>query len=233
MSRKVLFTTFAILSLALAGAAMAQSGGGTDPGAATQVQQQTPPQETPPATPPATPADDVTKSIREKGAKLSEKTSKSVDAKLDVTEKSVDAAAAKSGDQTVADRLAKEFGTTPDVMMQEKSQFNVGWGQLVVANTLMANAKTPVTLQQLFDMRNSGMGWGQIANGMGLKLGEVISASKAEASVANGHTKPDGKVATIHGASSHGTGAADAMGRSHAHGAMGGDAAKMGGKAGK
>lgn len=232
MSRKVLFTTFAILSLALAGAAMAQSGGGSDPGAATQVQQQTPPPATP-ATQAATPASDATQSIREKGAKLSSKESKSIDAKLEATEKGVDASAAKSGDQVVAGRLATEFGTTADAMMQEKSQFNVGWGQLVVANTLMANAKTPVTLQQLFDMRNSGMGWGQIAHGMGLKLGDVVSASKSEASVATGKTKPSGKVATIHGATSHDTDAAEAMSHSHSHGSMGGSAAKMGGKAGK
>ncbi len=230
MSRKVLFTMLAILSLALAGAAMAQSGGGTDPGAATQVQQQTPPEATPPATQAATPATDATQSIREKGAKLSAKQSKSIDAKLEATEKSVDAAAAKSGDQVVADRLAKEFGTTAEAMTQEKSQFNVGWGQLVVANTLMANAKTPVTLQQLFDMRNSGMGWGQIAHGMGLKLGDLISASKTEANVATGKSKPSGKVATIHGASTRDTDAAEAMSHSHDHGAMGGSAAKMGGR---
>ncbi len=230
MSRKVLFTMIAILSLVLAGVAMAQSGGGTDPGAATQVQQQTPPDATP-ATQAATPATDATQSIREKGAKLSAKESKSIDAKLEATGKSVDAAATKSGDQVVAGRLAKEFGTTADAMMQEKSQFNVGWGQLVVANTLMANSKTPVTLQQLFDMRNSGMGWGQIAHGMGFKLGDVVSASKSEASVATGKSKPTGKVAMIHGASSHDTGAAEAM--SHSHGGMEGGAARMGGKAGK
>ncbi len=232
MSRKVLFTMFAILSLVLAGAAMAQTGGGTDPGAATQMQQQTPPPATP-ATEAATPATDATQSIREKGAKLSAKQSKNIDAKLEATEKNVDAAATKSGDQVVAGRLATEFGTTADAMMQEKSQFNVGWGQLVVANTLMANAKTPVTLQQLFDMRSSGMGWGQIAHGMGLKLGDLVSASKSGASVATGKTKPTGKVATIHGASSRDTDAAEAMSHSHSHGAMGGGAAKMGGKAGR
>jgi hypothetical protein len=229
MSRKWMFLMFAGLCLLIAGSAFAQTGGTSDPGAATQVQQ--PPATTPPPAAPAmTNSDDPTNSIREKGSKLPEKEAKTVNARVETSEKSVDAAATKDGDQKVADRLAKEFGITSETLTQEKSQFNVGWGQLTIAHTLMANAKTPVTLQQLFDMRTSGMGWGQIAKGMGFKLGDVVSAVKSEASVAAGHSKPDGKVATIHGASASDSKTGQAMRGSHAHGAMGGDAAKVGGK---
>ena len=230
MNRKWVFVMFTAMCLALTGSAMAQTGGSGDPGAATQVQQTPPATAQPEAAQPATGADDATKSIREKGSQLSKKEGKAVDARLEATEKSVDAAATKEGDQKVADRLAKEFGVTSETLMQEKSQFNAGWGQLTIAHTLMANSKTPVTLQQLFDMRSSGMGWGQIAHGMGLKVGDLVSASKSEASVATGHSKPDGKVASIHGASGHDAKTGEAMRGSHSHGAVGGGAAKVGGK---
>ncbi len=190
MNRKWISLMVAVMCLALAGSALAQTGGTGDPAAATQVQQ-TPPATTPPENAqPATPAVDPTQSIREKGSKLSEKEGKAIEAKLEVSTKSVDASATKEGDQKVADRLAQEFGVTSETLMQEKSQFNVGWGQLTVAHTLMGNATTPVTLQQLFDMRTSGMGWGQIAHGMGLKLGEVVSAVQSEGRVATGRSKP-------------------------------------------
>ena len=46
------------------------------------------------------------------------------------------------------------------------------------------------------------MSWAQIASGMGLKLGEVLNAAKAEAKVAKGLAKADGKVAVVHGSGS-------------------------------
>lgn len=39
---------------------------------------------------------------------------------------------------------------------------------------------TRVTLQGVLTERKSGMGWGQIANAMGVKLGALVSASKTE-----------------------------------------------------
>jgi hypothetical protein len=225
---------FAAMCLVLAGSVFAQTGGSSDPSATTQVQQPpattTPPATTPQADATTTTTGDVTNSIREKGNTLPEKEGKAFNARLDALDKNVDAAATKEGDQKVADRLSKEFGVPSEALMQEKSQFNVGWGQLTIAHTLVANAKTPVTPQQMFDMRSSGMGWGQIAHGMGFKLGDVMTATKSETSVATGHAKPDGKVAMIHGASGHDTKTGEAMSNAHSHGAVDGGAAKVGGK---
>ena len=36
------------------------------------------------------------------------------------------------------------------------------------------------TLSGILQLRNSGMGWGQIANSLGYKLGDVVSSSKTE-----------------------------------------------------
>lgn len=41
-------------------------------------------------------------------------------------------------------------------------------------------AKGSVTMAGILAQRQSGMGWGQIANAMGVKLGAVVSASKAD-----------------------------------------------------
>ena len=69
----------------------------------------------------------------------------------------------------------------------------------MIAHTLMSNASAEVTARQVFDLRTEGMGWGQIAHGMGLKLGPSLTAVKSEARVARGLEKADGKVSTIAG----------------------------------
>ncbi len=48
-------------------------------------------------------------------------------------------------------------------------------------------------------MRHDGMGWGQIAHGLDLRLGDVVSAVRSESRVADGTAKGNGKPALIHG----------------------------------
>jgi hypothetical protein len=57
-----------------------------------------------------------------------------------------------------------------------------------------------VTADQLLGLRQSGMGWGQIAAGLGLSLGKAMSAVSAESQVALGQARADGQVARIQGA---------------------------------
>src|SRR5262249_59348004 len=72
-------------------------------------------------------------------------------------------------------------------------------GQLMVAHTLAANTTTGATVQQLVTMNKDGMGWGQIAAGLGLQLGSVVSGVNAESRVAHGLEKADGRVAAMRG----------------------------------
>ncbi len=136
--------------------------------------------------------------VRNKGAKVSAEARAKAQARLEATAKGVDEEAAK-GEDKVASRLAAELGVTQEALMAEKTELGVSWGQLMIIHTLMANAKTEVTAQQLADMHSGGMGWGQIAAGLGLKLGEVVSAVSSEGRVASGQVQADGKVAVIHG----------------------------------
>jgi hypothetical protein len=156
--------------------------------------------------------------IRERAHGTPEKDAKETETKLDASKSSVDKEAAAKGDNVVAGRLATEFGTTSDALMAEKAQYNTGWGDLMIAHALQANGGD-VTVDQLFQMRTTdNLGWGQIANGMGLKLGKVVSAVQSEGKVATGQSKGDGKVASMHGSSATSKGASSAHGASSTHG---------------
>src|SRR6185503_7077581 len=107
--------------------------------------------------------------------------------------------AARYGSTTVAGRLAAEFGMTTDELMSEHQAIGCSWGDLMIAHSLHANAGAEASVAQLIQLRREGTGWGQIAAGLGLKLGQVVSAVQAEGKVASGLAKPDGKVAVIRG----------------------------------
>jgi len=147
--------------------------------------------------------------IRARAKTLSAKDNEASESKIDATIKDVDAEAAKEG-SNVPDRLAKQLGMTPDALASEKAKFGTGFGGLMIAHLLLSKepSASTVTLDDLFKMHEEGMGWGQIAHGMGLKLGGLVSAAKNEGRVATGN----GKAAS---AGPHG-----AMGSNGASGAM-------------
>ena len=142
---------------------------------------------------------EVLANIRKTGVTVEAKARDKFEADVTVAAKQVEADAATAGDPKVAERLGTEFGMTPDALIAEKNELGTSWGQLMIAHTLMSNASAEVTSRQLFDLRTEGMGWGQIAHGLGLKLGPAIGAVKTEARVARGLEKADGKVTTIQG----------------------------------
>jgi len=144
------------------------------------------------------------KAIRDRANKAPAKGRALVDKKLAKISTDVDAEATAKGKAVAAGRVAPEFGMTGDALAAETDQFKSGLGEVIIAHTLMANSTSAVTMDQLFALRTDGMGWGQIAQGLNLKLGEVVSAVMSEGAVAQGTAKADGKTAMIHsGASTH------------------------------
>jgi hypothetical protein len=137
--------------------------------------------------------------IKAKGAKVSAAARSKAEAKLAAVAKKTNEEASAKGDATVAGRLAAEFGMTAEQLMAEHQSVGCSWGELMIAHSLQANSTTEVTAAQLLELHQEGTGWGQIAAGLGFKLGEVVSAVQAEGRVAAGLAKPDGKVAVIHG----------------------------------
>jgi hypothetical protein len=136
--------------------------------------------------------------IQAKAAKTSAKTRARAEAKLDATSKEVDTQADQN-ESKVADRLSAEFGMTADELMAEKSSSGASWGGLMIAHTLSSNTTTAATAADLLTMHQDGMGWGEIAAGLGLNLGEAVSAVQSEGKVAAGTVKADGKIAIAHG----------------------------------
>jgi len=136
--------------------------------------------------------------IQARGARTSASARAAAEARFEASGKRVDEEASKDEAQ-VAARLAAEFKTMPGALLGEKNRLDAGWGELMIAYALSANAKASVTAEQLLQLRADHTGWGQIAAGLGLDLGDAANAAKAEARVAAGLAKPDGRVAVIHG----------------------------------
>jgi len=212
------------IAITVVAAAMAQSndpasGQSTPPAPATQT---SPPAATPPPDANATPKDETAppaasatmkeqtpvktnpaiERVKERGNKVSAKERESIDKRLDEIERQIENEATTKGDAAVAGRIAGEFSMTADALTAERSQYSRGWGEMLVAHTLMANTKSDVTLADVLQMRNQGTGWAVIAHGLGLKLGDVVPAVKTEGRVALGLAKGDGKPAMIHASSS-------------------------------
>jgi hypothetical protein len=135
--------------------------------------------------------------VKERGMKASAKERADVDKKLDEIEKQIENETIAKGDATVAGRISGEFGMTADALTAERSQYSRGWGELLVAHTILANTKAPITMADVFQARSQGTGWGVIAAGLDLKLGEVVNAVRTEGRVAAGLAKGDGKPAMI------------------------------------
>ena len=241
MNRKLMVSCVALAAL-VAAVAAAQSGSAN--GQATSQAQgsaSTPPAQVSSGAEAATsaqPAVDVgalREKVTEKASKVSAQARAKADARLDAVASKTDETASKQGESTVEARLAGEFGMTSEALAAEKQALGTSWGNLMIAHTLASNVKTDLTVAQLVAMKQGGMGWGQIAAGLGLSLGSSISSVMAENRVASGLAKADGRVAVIHSEGAR-AGAAAGLHAGAAAGAAGANAhagAGLGVKVGK
>jgi len=133
--------------------------------------------------------------IRARAAQIDPKEKETTEKSLKETAAEVDAATAKKEKMEVAGRLAAEFGGVPELYAGEHDRLKGGWGDLAIAHTVLANAKTTVTIDQLYDLRQEGLGWGQIAHGLDLSLGEFVkmahSNGKSAVGAPGSSEKPD------------------------------------------
>lgn len=136
--------------------------------------------------------------IAQRGARISAKQRARAEARLGELAKRVDQAAAR-GEGEVASRLAAELGIAAEVLVAQHDDWKLGWGEMTIAHTLAASAGDEVGVEQLIEMHQEGIGWGQIAAGLGMSLGQVVSAVRSEALVASGQARADGSVAVIRG----------------------------------
>ena len=137
--------------------------------------------------------------IIERSRKVSSQAKSKAESRLAAAAKRVDDLAAKQGEATVETRLAAEFGLTGDALASEKQSLAASWGDVMIAHTFSSNVGHGITADQLLSLRGQGMGWGQMAAGLGLDLGSAVSCVNAESRVASGLAGADGKVAMIRG----------------------------------
>src|SRR5436853_2137697 len=69
----------------------------------------------------------------------------------------------RGGDQAVAQRLSVTFGVPADVLLQERATAGVEWSDVFLAHTILANTRTTLTVDDLLQMRTSGLTWIQVA----------------------------------------------------------------------
>jgi len=104
---------------------------------------------------------------------------------------------ASVGETRVARYLGAEFGIGEEAITAEKRDLGASWGNLTIAHTLAAGDKQGMTVAQVLQLHDRGMGWGQVAAGLGLELHDAIRAVNAESRVARGRAKAGGKITPI------------------------------------
>ena len=135
--------------------------------------------------------------IRTRAREMPASKRESIEKQLLTSSKRVDTDAAKLGEIPVRDRLAAEFGMEPENLAAQREHFGMGWGELMMAHTLVANSNGELTIEQIDALRKEGLGWGELAHGLGLNTTGFVTAVKNEVSVARGTAKPDGKAPVV------------------------------------
>jgi hypothetical protein len=137
--------------------------------------------------------------VRQRGAEAKADARAKAEAKLSAAARQLEKEVAVKGEADVAARLANELGLATEALTAERRTLGVSWSEVVIAHTLQANSEVGVTVQQVLGLRAEGLGWGQIAAGLGFDLGHAVRAVQSEVKVAVGRAKVDGQVAVIRG----------------------------------
>jgi hypothetical protein len=187
----------ALASLLAAGGPAAQDNAAAKPGADAQTKVTT----TAGAGASATADADLAarrKDMEERAAKVSVAAREHAQTELESSAKRVDDAATH-GEAEVSARLGGDLDMSAAALTAERTQLDASWGQLMIAHELAANAKTTTSVADLIALHAGGMGWGEIAAGMGFDLGSVVRGVHAESRVATGEAKGSGHMAVLHG----------------------------------
>jgi hypothetical protein len=135
----------------------------------------------------------------------------------------ISTAGAKPGNRHGLDRISDETGVPVATLEAQRSATGFGYGELENAN-LLAN-ESGRSFDEIVAMRQSGEGWGQIAHGLGLNLGRVVSnahrSNQGALHANNGHAKNTTHVDKTHGRSANAKkkgGPDGGHGHGHGHG---------------
>ena len=134
--------------------------------------------------------------------------------------------------------IVREFDVAEDVVEEQRTRTGLGYGGLMIANALAR--ETGRSFDDIVAMKQSGMGWGRIAQENGVKLGPIVSRlNRADRSFrtvkvksnngnGNGNGRGKFKAAKVSGGKAHGHGGGN--GKGHGRGGGGKGKGKGGGK---
>ena len=69
--------------------------------------------------------------------------------------------------------ISREFDVPVTVLEEQRTRTSLGYGGLMIANALARETGRP--FDEIVAMKQSGMGWGRIAQDNGVKLGPIVS----------------------------------------------------------
>jgi hypothetical protein len=127
--------------------------------------------------------------IRERAESMPIDTRLDIDKRIDATVTRVDRDASTKSQAKIAGKLATKFDLTSDALLELKGEYGLSWGELVVAQTLLANSSVKVDLVDLASLRSDGLSWGAIAYGLRFHLEDLEEAIRLEGRVATGLSK--------------------------------------------
>ena len=137
--------------------------------------------------------------------------------------------------------IVREFDVAEDVIEEQRTRTGLGYGGLMIANALAR--ETGRSFDDIVAMKQSGMGWGRIAQENGVKLGPIVSrlnradrsfrTVKVKSNNGNGNGRGKVKAAKVSGGKAHGHGGGNGKGHGRGGGGGGGKGKGKGGGKGK
>lgn len=127
--------------------------------------------------------------VRERAESMPSDARRETDKRIAITVDRVNQEARDRGQATMTARLAAEFKATGESLLEDKSEYSLSWGELVIAHTLLANSNAGLGLVDLAQLRREGLGWGAIAFGLEFHMEDFEDMIKAEGRVAMGLSK--------------------------------------------
>lgn len=124
--------------------------------------------------------------IRERAEQMPIDRRLDMDKRIRATIDKVNDDAARRGQAVFAAKLAAAYGTTKDALLDEKATLGLGWGDLVVAHTLLGNSARKVALVDLATLRSDGLSWSAIAYGLQFHMEDLEDVIKSGGKIASG-----------------------------------------------
>jgi hypothetical protein len=94
------------------------------------------------------------------------------------------------GETRVARLLGLEFGMSEEAIAAQHEGLGASWGNLTIAHTFAASDRPGMTVAQVLQLHDRGMGWGHVAAGLGFELGDAVRAVNEVSQVARGRARP-------------------------------------------